>query len=54
VILYCVTVECAEEAAKELDEHGYTEVEYVKGTLGEWKDKGYPTESLWPAYDWHD
>jgi rhodanese-related sulfurtransferase len=54
VVLYCVTVECAEEAAKELDEHGYTNVEFVKGTLGEWKDKGYPTESLWPAYDWHD
>jgi rhodanese-related sulfurtransferase len=54
VVLYCVTVECAEEAARELDEHGYTNVEYVKGTLGEWKDKGYPTESLWPAYDWHD
>ena len=54
VVLYCVTVECAEDAAKELDEHGYTNVEYVNGTLGEWKDKGYPTESLWPAYDWHD
>jgi hypothetical protein len=40
--------------AKELSRHGYTNVEYVMGTLVEWKDKGYPTESLWPAYDWHD
>jgi rhodanese-related sulfurtransferase len=53
-VIYCVTPQCAEEAAKELDEHGYTNVEYVQGTLLEWKDKGYPTESLWPAYDWHD
>jgi rhodanese-related sulfurtransferase len=54
LVIYCVTSECAEEAAKELHEHGYTNVEYVKGTLTEWKDRGYPTESLWPAYDWHD
>jgi rhodanese-related sulfurtransferase len=54
VILYCITAQCAEEAAKELAEHGYSNVEYVKGTLVEWKDKGYPTEELWPAYDWHD
>jgi len=53
-VIYCVTAECASEAAKELDEHGYTHVEYVNGTLLEWKDKGYQTESLWPAYDWHD
>jgi len=54
LVIYCVTPECAEEAAKELHEHGYTNVEHVKGTLTEWKDRGYPTESLWPAYDWHD
>jgi rhodanese-related sulfurtransferase len=54
IVVYCVTAHCAEEAAKELSTHGYTNVEYVKGTLVEWKDKGYPTESLWPAYDWHD
>jgi len=54
LVIYCVTAECAEEAAKELDEHGYTNVQYVKGTLMAWKDRGYPTESLWPAYDWHD
>jgi rhodanese-related sulfurtransferase len=54
VVLYCVTTECAEEAAKELDDHGYTNVEFVRGTLLDWKEKGYPTESLWPAYDWHD
>jgi rhodanese-related sulfurtransferase len=54
VVLYCVTVDCAKEAAQELSEHGYTNVEYVKGTLVEWKDRGYSTESLWPAYDWHD
>ena len=53
-VIYCVTSQCAEEAAKELDYHGYSNVEYVKGTLVEWKDRGYPTESLWPAYDWHD
>ena len=53
-VIYCVTPKCASDAAKELDEHGYTHVEYVNGTLLEWKDKGYPTESLWPAYDWHD
>jgi len=53
-VIYCVTPECASEAAKELDEHGYTHVEYVNGTLLEWKDRGYQTESLWPAYDWHD
>jgi len=54
LIVYCVTSECAEEAANELYDHGYTNVEFVKGTLVEWKDRGYPTESLWPAYDWHD
>jgi rhodanese-related sulfurtransferase len=54
IILYCVTPECAEGAAKDLGENGYSNVEYVTGTLVEWKDKGYPTESLWPAYDWHD
>ncbi len=54
LVIYCVTAQCAEEAARELNEHDYTNVEYVKGTLVEWKDKGYPTESLWPAYDWHD
>jgi rhodanese-related sulfurtransferase len=53
-VIYCVTPDCASDAAKELDEHGYTHVEYVNGTLLEWKDKGYSTESLWPAYDWHD
>ena len=53
-VIYCVTEQCAEEAAKELNRHGYTNVEFVMGTLVEWKDKGYPTESLWPAYDWHD
>ena len=53
-VIYCVTEQCAEEAAKELSQHGYTNVEFVMGTLVEWKDKGYPTESLWPAYDWHD
>jgi len=53
-VVYCVTPQCAEDAARDLDRHGYTNVEYVKGTLLEWKDKGYPTESLWPAYDWHD
>lgn len=53
-IIYCITSECAMEAAKELDEHGYSHVEYVNGTLMEWKDKGYSTESLCPAYDWHD
>ena len=53
-IIYCITPECAEQAAKELGEHGYTNVEHVNGTLTEWKDRGYPTESLWPAYDWHD
>ena len=53
-VIYCITAKCAEKAAKDLDEHGYTNVEYVKGTLVEWKDRGYPTESLWPAYDWHD
>jgi rhodanese-related sulfurtransferase len=53
-VLYCITEQCAKEAAKELAGHGYTNVEYVKGTLVEWKDKGYPTEILWPAYDWHD
>ena len=53
-VIYCVTPQCAEEAAKELDQHGYSNVEYVQGTLLEWKDKGYPTEPLWPAYDWHD
>ncbi len=53
-VIYCATRECAEEAAKELYDHGYSHVEFVKGTLSEWKDKGYPTESLWPAYDWHD
>jgi rhodanese-related sulfurtransferase len=53
-IIYCITTECAREAAEELYAHGYTNVEYVNGTLLEWKDKGYATESLWPAYDWHD
>jgi rhodanese-related sulfurtransferase len=53
-VVYCVTPQCAAEAATELDKHGYSHVEYVNGTLLEWKDKGYPTESLWPAYDWHD
>jgi rhodanese-related sulfurtransferase len=58
-VIYCVTEQCAEEAAKELaakelNQHGYTNVEFVMGTLLEWKDKGYPTESIWPAYDWHD
>jgi len=54
VVIYCVTEECAKHAANELHKHGYTNVEYVTGTLVEWKDRGYPTESLWPAYDWHD
>jgi len=54
VVIYCVTEQCAEEAAKELSQHGYTNVEFVMGTLVEWKDRGYSTESLWPAYDWHD
>jgi rhodanese-related sulfurtransferase len=54
LVVYCVTSECAEDAANELHDHGYSNVEYVKGTLVEWKDRGYPTESLWPAYDWHD
>jgi len=45
LVIYCVTAQCAEEAARELGEHGYTNVEYVTGTLVEWKDKGYPTES---------
>lgn len=53
-VIYCITPECAAKAAQELADHGYTNVEYVNGTLTEWKDKGYPTESLWPAYDWHD
>jgi rhodanese-related sulfurtransferase len=54
LVIYCVTSECAKEAADELYDHGYTNVDYVNGTLVEWKDRGYPTESLWPAYDWHD
>ncbi len=54
VIVYCVSTTCAKEAAEQLDEHGYSNVEYVDGTLLEWKDRGYPTEVLWPAYDWHD
>ena len=54
LVVYCVTTECAENAARELSEHDYTNVEYVKGTLVEWTDRGSPTESLWPAYDWHD
>ena len=54
LVIYCVTEQCAEEAAKELSRYGYTNVEFVMGTLVEWKDKGYPTESIWPAYDWHD
>jgi rhodanese-related sulfurtransferase len=54
VVVYCITEECAEGAAKDLNDHGYTNVEFVKGTLTEWKDRGYPTETLWPAYDWHD
>lgn len=53
-VIYCVTPQCAEGAAKELAEHGYSNVDYVKGNLLEWKDRGYPTETLWPAYDWHD
>ena len=53
-IIYCVTSECAKEAAQVLQDHGYTNVEWVKGNLMEWKDKGYPTEVLWPAYDWTD
>jgi rhodanese-related sulfurtransferase len=54
VVLYCVTARCAREAANQLDAHGYSNVDYVNGTLVEWKDRGYPTEELWPAYDWHD
>jgi rhodanese-related sulfurtransferase len=54
LVIYCITAECAKGAAEELYSHGYTNVEYVMGTLVEWKDRGYPTESLWPAYDWHD
>lgn len=54
VVLYCVTPECAQSAAAMLDTNGYSNVEYVNGTLVEWKDKGYPTQELWPAYDWHD
>jgi rhodanese-related sulfurtransferase len=54
LVIYCVTPQCAKDAATELNEHGYTNVEYVDGTLLEWKDRGYPTDSLWPAYDWHD
>lgn len=54
VVLYCVTPECAQSAAVMLDTHGYSNVEYVNGTLVEWKDKGYSTQELWPAYDWHD
>jgi rhodanese-related sulfurtransferase len=52
IILYCVAPECAEKSARELHEHGYTNVEYVMGNLLQWKEKGYPTEQLWPAYDW--
>ena len=53
-VIYCTTEKCAEDAANELDKHGYTNVEFVKGTLLDWKDRGYPTQELWPAYDWHD
>jgi rhodanese-related sulfurtransferase len=53
LVIYCVTPECAQDAAQELADHSYENVEYVNGTLMEWKDRGYPTESLWPAYDWH-
>jgi rhodanese-related sulfurtransferase len=53
-VIYCSTTECAKEAAEKLHEHAYTNVEYVNGNLLQWKEKGYPTEMLWPAYDWHD
>jgi rhodanese-related sulfurtransferase len=54
VVIYCVSTTCAREAAEQLGKHGYSYVEYVDGSLQAWKDKGYPTEELWPAYDWHD
>jgi rhodanese-related sulfurtransferase len=53
-VIYCSTPECAKKAAETLHQHKYTNVEYVNGNLLQWKEKGYPTESLWPAYDWHD
>jgi len=53
-VIYCSTRECAKEAAEILHKHGYSHVEYVRGNLAQWKDRGYPTEMLWPAYDWHD
>ena len=51
-VIYCTTPVCAKDAAENLHQHGYTNVEYVDGNLLQWKEKGYATEQLWPAYVW--